>query len=277
MAGFLKEGQNWIYAGVFISMAAAVVVLAVLLAKQPARGPTIPDFSALVTTKLGKVKGTILPDGTRQFLGVPYGDSERFKPSRPSQPWAPAVKDCTGELPVPICYQPPANHSGNVRTVMQEDCLVLNVFTPESRSADALHGYPVMVWLHGGNFMRGSGVQYNGSSLAGGDTPVVVVSINYRLNAFGFFAHTDIAAEDPSWPSYGGMNGIHDQMVALRWSTSSCMLVSLLVVLDHFILLIGHDPLHLNLQSKSTFMSSGVIMSASLSSVARQALSRSAL
>ena len=218
----IQEGQNWIYGGVFLSLVVAVIVLGVLLARAPTTaGPTVPEFSDIVTTKLGQVKGAILQDGTRQFLGVPYASSDRFKPSRPILPWTPAVRDCSGALPTPICYQHAGNHThASVPTTMQEDCLVLNIYTPESRSQDALHGYPVMVWLHGGDFQRGSGVQYNGSKLvsANSDTPVVVVSINYRLGAFGFFAHPDMATEDPSWPSYGGMNGIYDQIVALRWS-----------------------------------------------------------
>ena len=115
---------------------------------------------------------------------------------------------------------------------MSEDCLVLNIYTPESRSEDALHGYPVMVWLHGGDFKRGSGVQYNGSQLVKTvkDDPVVVVTINYRLGWAGFFAHPDLAKEDPSWPSYGGMNGIYDQMVALRWSKLRFVCADLLLL-----------------------------------------------
>lgn len=109
------------------------------------------------------------------------------------------MKDCTGKLPTPICFQSKPNHGLAAKdkevfkTVMQEDCLVMNIYTPESRSNDALHGYPVMVWLHGGDFMHGSGIQYNGSMLvsATSDTPVVVISINYRVGAFGFFAHPD--------------------------------------------------------------------------------------
>eukprot|EP01043_Picozoa_sp_COSAG02_P070504 COSAG02_NODE_12509_length_1535_cov_0.991643_4_plen_235_part_00 len=224
------EGRNWMYAGVFMSLVAAVIVLAVLLANAPRGNPNVPEFSDVVKTKLGSVKGTILQDGTRQFLGVPYADSTRFKPARPVKPWGPAVKDCTGALPTPVCFQPGATNKSQatVPTIMTEDCLVLNIHTPESRSVDALHGYPVMVWLHGGDFKHGSGVQYNGSTLvtADSDHPVVVVTINYRLGAFGFFSSSEIGEEDPSWLSYGGMNGIYDQMVALRWSKPTPIITS---------------------------------------------------
>lgn len=116
VGGFLKEGQNWLYGGIFISLFAAVVVLTVLLVNTPAANHSraspgnvplfprchlslppaanplpalpaaLPEFSDVVTTKLGAVKGTVLGDGTRQFLGVPYGDCDRFKPSRQVQP-----------------------------------------------------------------------------------------------------------------------------------------------------------------------------------------------
>lgn len=75
---------------------------------------------------------------------------------------------------------------------------------------------PVFFWIHGGAFTFGAGSLYNGSRLA--RQGIVVVSINYRLGAFGYFASEEIRKESPSVaPSNGGMNGLLDQLAALRW------------------------------------------------------------
>ncbi|EGF92983.1 para-nitrobenzyl esterase [Asticcacaulis biprosthecium C19] len=91
-----------------------------------------------------------------------------------------------------------------------EDCLYLNVWAPENAK-----DLPVMVWIHGGAFTGGSGMQtsYDGANLA--QHGAVVVSINYRLGIFGFFAHPELAAESPHQAS--GNQGIEDQIAALQW------------------------------------------------------------
>eukprot|EP01049_Picozoa_sp_SAG25_P001884 SAG25_NODE_91_length_16078_cov_7.663058_5_plen_468_part_00 len=285
VCAFLKTGSNWLYAGIFFSMAASVVVLGVLLVHSPPGPKTkIPEFQATVQTKLGSVTGTILQDGTRQFLGIPYADvgtrppykcagrveptrvgdefvcpngeaphGKRFSPARTVYPWCtpcdrerhpagcqtnircvgPPVKgggtiDAT--RPAPPCMQaciasmPHCNATGvaNHSVIGVEDCLTLNIYTPSKRASDALKGYPVMVWIHGGGFMHGSADMYNGSTLAVGDpnSQVIVVSINYRLGYFGFYQDEALKGgpeADRSWPALGGMNGVHDQIVALRW------------------------------------------------------------
>jgi para-nitrobenzyl esterase len=100
---------------------------------------------------------------------------------------------------------------------MDEDCLYLNVWRPNV----AASGSPVMVWIHGGGFTTGSAADlvptsidhlwYDGRFFA--ERGVVVVSINYRLGVFGFFAHPALAAED----SPVGNQGLLDQQLALRW------------------------------------------------------------
>jgi para-nitrobenzyl esterase len=94
---------------------------------------------------------------------------------------------------------------------ISEDCLYLNVWTPARRGAKL----PVMVWIHGGSFTGGSGSVplYNGEELA--RRGIVMVTINYRLGIFGFFAHPDLSAESPRGVS--GNYGILDQVAALRW------------------------------------------------------------
>ncbi|MDC1512871.1 carboxylesterase family protein [Porticoccaceae bacterium] len=98
-----------------------------------------------------------------------------------------------------------------------EDCLYLNVWTPTvARSGDKL---PVMVWFHGGGFIDGatSSPLYDGASLA--RHGVIVVTVGYRLGAFGFFSHPALSSESPHGVS--GNCGITDQIAALRWVRSN--------------------------------------------------------
>ncbi len=95
---------------------------------------------------------------------------------------------------------------------MSEDCLYLNVWTPAKSSEEKL---PVMVFIHGGAFLRGASSQplYNGSALA--KKGVIVVTLNYRLGALGFLTHPKLAEESPNNTS--GNYGLLDQQAALRW------------------------------------------------------------
>src|SRR4051812_38917194 len=140
---------------------------------------------AIAQTSYGKVRVTLSGD-IKVFKGIPYGETtagrNRFMP-----PVKPAAWTDTRDA---LAYGPTAPQTvgnGNARTgsrIENEDCLVLNVFTP-SLGAGAKR--PVMVWLHGGGFSTGSGSGpiLDGTSLAhSGD--VVVVTLNHRLNVLGF-------------------------------------------------------------------------------------------
>ncbi len=149
---------------------------------------------------------------TRAFLGVPYaappaGD-DRWRPPRPPAPWE-GVRDA---IAVGVqCPQTLSVTGGGG----DEDCLFLNVWTPTEPGDDGL--VPVMVWLHGGAFVFGSGGDkyYAGQHLA--ETHgVVMVTVNYRLGPLGFLAHPALAAEDPEYPSSGNY-GLDDQLAALQW------------------------------------------------------------
>jgi carboxylesterase type B len=97
-------------------------------------------------------------------------------------------------------------------TSTSEDCLYLNVFTTGERHSKK----PVIVWIHGGGNFDGESNDYDGSKLATGGpigTPTVVVTLNYRLNMFGFFSHPAINAEGHLWGNYG----ILDQQAVLGW------------------------------------------------------------
>ena len=105
---------------------------------------------------------------------------------------------------------------GEARQNMSEDCLYLNVWRPRKSGV-----FPVMVWIHGGGNIMGSGgrsgatgLSFDGSRLAEfGD--VIVVTINYRLHAFGFLADPALRAEDPNHSA--GNYGSLDQVAAIRW------------------------------------------------------------
>jgi para-nitrobenzyl esterase len=92
-----------------------------------------------------------------------------------------------------------------------EDCLSLNVFTPQNAPAT---GLPVFVWIHGGAYISGGSSQYDGQKLSDRG-PLVVVTLNYRLGAFGFLSHAGLDATRTMEPS--GNDGLRDQQLALKW------------------------------------------------------------
>jgi para-nitrobenzyl esterase len=171
----------------------------------------------IASTKLGKVRG-MEKMGCVQFRGVPFA-SPPVGDLRWKAPLAPAswdgVRDCTQFGP--ICPQVPGTMDGLIGSAtrrpenpMSEDCLSLNIFTPALD--DALR--PVMVWIHGGGFSTGSGrlPWYYGHNFC--RDGVVVVTINYRVNAFGFLDLEDAFGKD--FRDSGNL-GIQDQIAALGW------------------------------------------------------------
>ena len=168
----------------------------------------------LVETSCGTVSGSD-EDGVGVFRGIPYaappvGD-RRWRPPAPAVPW-------TGVRPAIECGPIAPQLQGAPGTAVlgdptdhDEDCLTLNVWTPGADAAKR----PVMVWVHGGGFVGGSGagVLYVGDSLARrGD--VVVVTFNYRLGALGYLAHP--ALRDEETGAVGNW-GLLDQVAALEW------------------------------------------------------------
>ena len=118
-------------------------------------------------------------------------------------PWS-GVRDATAFGPECAQPAPPG-------TPTNEDCLTLNVWTPAGEGAHL----PVMVWIYGGGFAVGATNYpvYDGTSLA--RHGVVIVTVNYRLNVFGFLAHPALTAESPEHTS--GNYGLLDQVAALQW------------------------------------------------------------
>lgn len=168
----------------------------------------------LVETRRGPVRGAA-ERGLAVFRGIPFAQPPvgplRFAPPQPLTPWT-AVRDTVRFGPSPAqntAVAGPLLSLGIGRT--GEDCLYLNVWTP---GLDRRRR-PVMVWIHGGAFVLGSGSQtlYDGSTLARrGD--LVIVTINYRLGAFGFLRlHDRFGQRLPAT----GNEGLLDQVAALEW------------------------------------------------------------
>ncbi len=159
------------------------------------------------------IYGDVVGSPTRgccRFLGIPYARvAARFMPPAPPDPW-PGVREARQAGPAaPQAHLgiPLVSLSGNTRQA--EDCLTLNVWTPAVDGARR----PVLVWIHGGGFLIGSGstLMYEGSELARAQD-LVVVTLNYRLGALGFASPHRVA----SLP--GASNaGLRDQVAALEW------------------------------------------------------------
>ena len=181
----------------------------------------IGDDIAITQTQYGKVQGYVL-DGVYTYLGIPYGaptgGENRFMPPQKPAAWE-------GVRPA-LFYgnDAPQNMAdkwqNNASTFtdhwnyydVSEDCLNLNVWTPAPDSKKR----PVLVWMHGGGFAAGNSIEqdgYHGANLAGsGD--IVFVSVNHRLNAFGF---SDLSAcGDPAFKNSGNV-GVLDLVAALQW------------------------------------------------------------
>jgi para-nitrobenzyl esterase len=176
----------------------------------------------VVEVRGGRVQG-VERSGVWSFSGIPYAASpagdRRWRPPAPPEPWA-GIRQCHSFGPVAPQAQGFMDQAmGGTPGQFSEDCLNLNVWTPGLDTARR----PVMVWVHGGSFMTGTGSSglYRGGLLAlEGD--VVVITINYRLGLLGFLAHP--ALEDPGqtwvdgleWTGCGNW-GLADQVAALAW------------------------------------------------------------
>jgi para-nitrobenzyl esterase len=146
------------------------------------------------------------------FAAPPVGDL-RWKAPQPAMKWQ-GVRQATEFSNA--CWQTPYPAAAAIYQAklppLSEDCLYLNIWTPAKSAKDRL---PVMVWIHGGGFTRGfSGTSsYNGEALA--RKGAIIVTINYRLGIFGFFAHPDLSAESGHHAS--GNYALLDQIAALQW------------------------------------------------------------
>jgi para-nitrobenzyl esterase len=177
--------------------------------------PAYAGNPLVAKTDTGKVQGKMSADGqARDFLGIPFAAPPvgplRWKPPQPAAKWH-GVRQATsfGSR----CMQQTHYDDMVFRDPGEnEDCLTLNVWAPAQKSKTKL---PVMVWIFGGGFTAGgtSEPRQDGEHLT--RKGVLVVSMNYRLGIFGFFATKELAAEDPHHAA--GNYGLMDQWACLQW------------------------------------------------------------
>ena len=192
-----------------ISTFLAAVVLAGAAQAQPA--PTAKIESGPL---VGVTEGAANVFRNIPFAAAPVGDL-RWAPPQPVKPWtAPRTAAEAG----PSCPQPMnangAPNDGGANGPTSEDCLQLNVFAPPN-ALKTLEGHaPVMVWIHGGGHRTGAGWIYGGQNFA--RDGVVVVAVNYRLGALGYFAHPALTKAARAGEPVGNY-GLMDQIAALKW------------------------------------------------------------
>jgi para-nitrobenzyl esterase len=205
---FLKSCHPGVLIGAALLAPAAMGI-------DPAAPPPVVRVDA------GQLQG-VVDDGFASYKGIPFAappvDGLRWRPPQPVAPWTGLRQaseygaDCAqGRLgPPPAAGAPPAR-------APSEDCLFLNVWSPASAAPTAIKAkLPVMVWIHGGGFMGGSGASPNTSGAHFAKQGVVLVAANYRLGRFGFFAFPALSREHPNETkaNYAYM----DQIAALQWA-----------------------------------------------------------
>ena len=176
----------------------------------------------IVKTENGLVRG--FPGNNTRisvFKGIPFAQppvgQNRWRAPQPCEDWE-GIKDCYKFGPIPYQDQPAVGTDIYCKEWhvdpdidRDEDCLYLNVWTNAKSADDKL---PVLVWIYGGGFQWGysAEMEFNGENLA--KKGIVVVTINYRLGAFGFLAHSELFKESPEAPANFGLL---DQQAAMKW------------------------------------------------------------
>lgn len=199
--------RSRVFGSVFIVAALTVGVLAIASAGPATRSATAQTPTCApgtdVQTTAGPVCGITSSSvsGVNEWLGIPYAappvGNLRWQPPQPPTPW-------TTTLPATAFGSACTSTSG---TLGSEDCLFVNVWAPSN--ATSASNLPVLVHIHGGGFTGGNGNSDNSLLASRGDE--VVVSMNYRLNIFGFLV------DDRALGANSGDYGLQDQQAALRW------------------------------------------------------------
>lgn len=195
-----------------ISRLALVAALWPLAAVHSTAAPAKPGPRVRVAT--GVLEGIGAPSGVQEFRGIPFAAppmrERRWQPPQPAAPWS-GVR--LADRFAPQCMQARIYSDMVFRNdATSEDCLYLNVWAPPHAATAKL---PVLVYFYGGGYVAGDGSEYryDGESMA--RRGIVVVTVNYRLGLFGFFAHPELTRESPHHAS--GNYGLLDQAAALRW------------------------------------------------------------
>ncbi|WP_439540503.1 carboxylesterase/lipase family protein [Sphingomonas sp.] len=190
--------------GITISAIAALLLPAPALAGEAAPVVKLAD---------GRIAGARV-DGIERFLNVPFAappvGALRWRAPQAPRGWT-GVRDASKLGPACPQTVRPALVAGGVADRQSEDCLQLNIWRPAGG-----RNLPVMVWLHGGAHVVGSGTfpVFDGTAFA--RQGVILVTINYRLGPLGYFAHPALRASAPRGEAIANY-GLMDQLAALRW------------------------------------------------------------
>ncbi|SFO42081.1 para-nitrobenzyl esterase [Algoriphagus ornithinivorans] len=192
-----------------------LIMVSIQVHSFSAKAQTSNSFDVQTKIETGVIEGMYdTKTGIQKYLGIPFAQAPigdlRWKAPQPAKAWA-GIRETKKFGPRAV--QAPIFGDMNFRSDgISEDCLYLNVWTPAKRDSKNL---PVLVYFYGGGFSAGDGSEprYDGESMA--QKGIVVVTVNYRLGIFGFFAHPELSAET----SYKGSGnyGLMDQNMALRW------------------------------------------------------------
>ncbi|MGE0132962.1 MAG: carboxylesterase/lipase family protein [Blastocatellales bacterium] len=198
----------WLIAAILVTSASA----------QEARKPE--QASAVVKVDSGQLQG-VEADGVTSFKGIPFAAPPvgelRWRPPQPTPKWT-GVRQAAefGRNCMQRAFGPPpgagVRPAAPARQEPSEDCLYLNVWRPANPTARNL---PVMVWIYGGGFVGGSSSSPNTSGVQFARQGVVLVSMNYRVGRFGFFAFPALSSERPN--ENKGNYAYMDQIAALQW------------------------------------------------------------
>lgn len=178
----------------------------------------------IAKTESGLVRGIPAADPRiTAFKGIPFAAPPvgelRWRAPQPPLKWE-GIRDCLEFGPIAMQETPGLNPDDiytkewhvDPEVPMSEDCLQLNIWTPAKTGEEK---FPVMIWIYGGGLQVGypSEMEFDGERIA--RRGVILVSLNYRVNVFGFFAHPELTAENPGAPCANW--GTLDQKAGIDW------------------------------------------------------------